>query len=381
MIGPGFALFFAWRTSVMKKVLLIALALILVLPAASALAQRGGGGHGGSHGGGSHSGGSHSGGVSRGSGSGSGAWHGGRGSHGGGFHGGHRGGRFIYVSPFWDWGWGWGYGWSPYYYGAFYYGRGYGAGYGNTSDWAVVDTDVSPEEARVYLDGRYIGTADDFDGYPDYLYLRPGQYKLEFRLEGYESQSVTIDAKPGVKVDLNNKLRKIPGGKQRGSYDTPAPQGGIQRYWGKRRGELTPYDSDGPPSRDRRDRNAIEARPDRHDADADDDDDSPPSPPPAAASSREERPREEGWRRQAQPESVRPKQARLRFQVQPGDAAVYLDDRFLGIAQELDSVERGIPLAAGKHTVMVSRPGLKDRTVEVEVTAGESKEIEISLNK
>src|SRR6266508_2421884 len=125
----------------MRKLLLGVLALILLLPATPALAQghggggRGGGGRGGSHGG---------------------SWHGGR--HGG-FHGGFRGGG-VYVSPYWGWGWGWG--WAPYYYGAYYYGPRYGyGGYGPATDWAVVDTDVSPEETRVYLDGRYIGVADD----------------------------------------------------------------------------------------------------------------------------------------------------------------------------------------------------------------------------
>jgi hypothetical protein len=346
----------------MRKLLFVVLALLLVLPAASALAQgRGGGGHGGGRGGG------HGGGGWHGGGRGGGGWHGG-GGHGGfrrGFHGGG-----VVVSPFWDWGWGWGWGWSPYYYGAFYYGRGYGAGYGagyggGPGDWAVVDADVSPEEARVYLDGRYIGIVDDFDGYPDFLYLRPGQYKLEFRLEGYESQTVNVDARPGVKVNFNNKLKKIPGARQRGSYETPEPQGGVQRYWGKRRGVDVPYDGEGPPPRGGRDRNDLDVRPDGDD---------PPPPPPA------ERPRDESWR-QGSPETARPKQARLLLSVQPGDAAVYLDDRFLGIAQEIGSVERGIPLAPGKHTVMVSRPGFKDRSVEIEVAAGESREIEISLDK
>ena len=44
-----------------------------------------------------------------------------------------------------------------------------------TGRYAVVKTDVSPEEAQVFLDGKYIGTADDFDGMPDYLYLGAGE--------------------------------------------------------------------------------------------------------------------------------------------------------------------------------------------------------------
>ena len=63
------------------------------------------------------------------------------------------------------WYWGWGYGWyDPFWYGPYGYGPGYGYGYGYgryapLRNWAVVDTDVSPESARVYLDGEFLGTA------------------------------------------------------------------------------------------------------------------------------------------------------------------------------------------------------------------------------
>ncbi len=160
----------------------------------------------------------------------------------------------------WGYGWGWGglwgfspwWGWGGYYAGYPSYGYGYG-GYGyapggyvsmsySGDSWAAVKTDVSPEEARVFLDGRYIGLADDFDGFPDMLYLQAkGRYQLEFRLEGFESQTVDVDAEPGALFKLDNKLKKIPGAKQYGSYDTPEPEGGVQRFFGKsRRGSRAP---------------------------------------------------------------------------------------------------------------------------------------------
>jgi hypothetical protein len=321
----------------MRKLFLAVLAALLILPA-SALARpgfHGGGGHGGFH---------------------------------GGFRGGFRG--RVVVGPFWGWGWGW-----PYYYGGYAYGSEYGYG-AFPSDWTVVDTDVSPEEARVYLDGRFIGTADDFDGYPDYLYLRPGQYKLEFRLEGYESQTVNVDARPGVKLDFNNKLRKIPGARQHGSYESPQPEGGVLRYWGKRRGAPEAYDGGGPPPRDRRDRNDIEAEPDGDQAPP------PPAAPPAERPADDRGPsglRDDGWRH-ATPRAAR-QRAWLLVSVQPADAAVYLDDRFVGTAEEVNGADRGLPLTPGKHTITVSRPGFKDRSVEVEISAGQSKKIDVSLDK
>ena len=231
-----------------------------------------------------------------------------------------------------------------------------------------MSTDVSPEEARVFLDGRYIGIADDFDGFPDFLYLRKGKYVLEFRLDGYETQSVTIDAKPGARFDVNNKLKKIPGAPQYGSYDTPKPEGGIIRFWGKQRGVDVPYEGEGPPA----------SRPPRG-SDLEVQPDDAPAPPPGA------QPRDDAWRQPAlasappAAEAVRPKQGRLHFLVSPGDAVVYLDDKFLGIAQEIDSLERGIPLAPGKHTVTVSRPGYQDKKIDVSVSPGETREVEITL--
>ncbi|MFN3414282.1 MAG: hypothetical protein ACK42L_09510, partial [Thermoanaerobaculum sp.] len=89
------------------------------------------------------------------------------------------------------------------------------------TDLAVVDTDVSPEHARVFLDGQLIGTADDFDGNPDYLYLRPGRYTLEFSLPGYETRGVQIDAEPGRFFPLDFELARKPGEGAAPWYDRP----------------------------------------------------------------------------------------------------------------------------------------------------------------
>jgi hypothetical protein len=64
--------------------------------------------------------------------------------------------------------------------------------------------------------------------------------------------------------------------------------------------------------------------------------------------------------------------------VQPADAAVYLDDRFLGTGEEVGGAE-GVPLTAGKHRIVVLRPGFKARKLEIEVAAGESKRVDVSL--
>jgi len=294
----------------------------------------------------------------------------------------HFGHRRFRSSFGWGWGWGWGWGYSPYWYGPYHPYGGYYGGYGYgrvvSRNWAVVDTDVSPESARVYLDGQYVGSADDFDGYPDYLYLRSGRYRLEFRLDGYETRTISVDARPGVKLDVGEKLAKIPGAPRYGSYDDPDSGGAVRRFWGKRRDvteQITDEDEIYGGERryrerprdwdegDRSDRYADD-RERRMEAERDRDRD------------RVEEPRREDWRGRAGAERG---EAHLRLDVSPPDAAVYVDDRFMGTAQSLEA--DGIPVSAGRHRVTVARPGYRDRQVEVNLTRGETERVEINLEK
>lgn len=61
---------------------------------------------------------------------------------------------------------------------------------------------VRPDDTRVYLNGRYLGVVDQFDGWPDKLYLPPGEYRL--RLNGPEGKawrgSVRVQAYHEVQV-------------------------------------------------------------------------------------------------------------------------------------------------------------------------------------
>jgi hypothetical protein len=277
----------------------------------------------------------------------------------------------VFIGGGWGWGWGgWGWGgwgWGyPAYYPAYGY-PGYGYGYGPTV-FARVKTDVDPEEARLYLDGRLIGTADDFDGYPDFLYLKRGHYRLEFRLDGYEPKTIEVNAEPGVTLRIDNKLKKIPGAKH-GSYDEPKIEGGIQRFWGKRRDLATPMHSVQPG------------------ADIGDDEYSV-SPNSRDGNGEPERAPAEGWRGSHPRSSDARKypsgsaeKSRLSLAVSPADAAVYVDDRFVGTAEEVGSLASGLAVAPGKHTVTVSRPGFQDRFVDLEIEAGGAQKVEISLKR
>jgi PEGA domain len=278
------------------------------------------------------------------------------------------------------WYWGWGYGWyDPFWYGPYGHGYGYGYGYGYgryapLRNWSVVDTDVSPESARVYLDGEFLGTADDFDGYPDYLYLRRGRYRLEFRLDGYETRTISVDARPGVKLDVGEKLAKIPGAPRYGSYEDATPPGGVRRFWGKRRDvaeaitgddEIYGYDRRRPRDRDDWDDDDRYREERRGDVEMERE----------RERDRIERDRADEWRGRSE---AREGDARLSFRVSPADAAIYVDDRFVGTAGELDDE---VAVAPGPHTIVVSRPGYRDRRLNVEVSRGEIERIDVTLER
>ncbi|MEP6471410.1 MAG: PEGA domain-containing protein, partial [Acidobacteriota bacterium] len=230
-----------------------------------------------------------------------------------------------------------------------------------------------------------VGTADDFDGYPDYLYLRRGHYRIEFRLPGYQTRAIDVDARPGTKIDVDDKLAKIPGSAHYGSYDDPLPAGGVRRFWGKRgdtTGAITGDDEiygSGPRRyRERpRDRDDEYYRENR-DGDRDDDDDVDVDRAPADA---RPAPRDGGWRdRREGGGRMRQGDTWLHLNVHPTDAAIYLDDRFIGTASELGG-EPGIAVPPGRHTVVVSRPGYRDKRIPVDVSRGDTEKVEVQLEK
>jgi len=315
-----------------------------------------------------------------------------RGGFHGGFRGGHRGSAFFRHRPFF---WGWGYWYDPFWYDPWYrpypgyYGYGgYGSGYeyGRSRDWAIIDTDVSPETARVYLDGHYICIADDFDGSPDYLYLRRGHYRLEFRLDGYQTRTIEVDARPGVKIDVDDKLVKIPGAPRYGSYEQSPPPGGVRRFWAKRgnateewTGEDERYGSGAPRYRERpRDLDRSERYSDDRDRDRDNDGDGDRDREQAIETERDsDRPRADGraWRERREAEHG---DTWVRLTVEPPDAAIYLDDRFVGTASELDAAT-GFAVSPGKHTLVISRPGYRDRRVALDMSRGKTERLDIKL--
>jgi PEGA domain len=208
---------------------------------------------------------------------------------------------------------------------------------GPPPDLGVVDTDVSPEGARVILDGQLIGTADDFDGYPDYLYLRPGSYTIEFRQHGYRSRTVQLDVVAGRYYPFDFKLERVPGERATPWYDRPSGLP-IGRVFGPRASPAVPAPSTAPPARP-----DVSLRPELR----------------------------------STPNKV--STGALDLRVKPATASVYVDGRFVGTSAELAALEHGLAVEAGEHRIDVVAPGFKARTVHVTVENGAVQQVVVEL--
>lgn len=299
-----------------RKFLLLALLAVLILPAA-AISQQTTPDSSRSHGS------SPSHGVHRG--------HGGHGGHGG--YG----------------GWGGWYGGYPGYGG--YGGYGYyaspgawGGGWGSTAIYPMpgathgaLDLDVSPESAQVYVDGELVGVADDFDGFPDFLWLERGTYDVVIFSPGYQTLARQYSIYAGLVVDVEDSM--VPG-------QETMPQDLVTKKTERREERLRrdrENEQDLRATEGQRFRGEAQAAPDRLDA--------------------------------------RGEPGRLVLHVVPEDASVYLDGRFLGTGREMSRLRSGLIVDPGEHHLEVVRPGRQAENETFSAHAGEEVRLDIELGE
>ncbi len=221
---------------------------------------------------------------------------------------------------------------------------------------AVVKIGVHPWWTRLELDGRFIGIADDFDGVPDYLYLKPGTYRLECKLGGYETQVVEIVAKAGYRYDIDFRLERVPGTKKEHFWQKPHRPKPLPRLYGpvkgkeplirkvpEPRGAAAPRGS-GPD---------LSLRPDLQ---------------PVHKKNSE-----------SGPAAAKPEMAHLALTVAPPNAAVYLDGEFLATGKALAQLEEPVAIAPGHHTIEVMAPGRPRLQKVIEAAPGETVELTLDV--
>jgi hypothetical protein len=233
---------------------------------------------------------------------------------------------------------GWGYGgYYPGYWGAWWpYGSygwyggywGYPWGWGGGTVYHYVEREsgsvrvlVDPSEARVYVDGYYAGTVDDFDGLFQRLNLSPGRHEIALKLEGYKTHRVRLYVAPDATVKLHYDMEKGPGETFEDlTKDVREPEAGREAE------------------------------------------------------------QEERWKEsEARAEADRQLAVGgfLKLEVEPADASVYVDGAFRGSAREASELR----LAPGRHRIEVVRPGYKTVDREVDVTPGATTRLRIELER
>jgi hypothetical protein len=293
-----------------------------------------GGGGGNSGGGGGNSGGGGGSDDSGGGGSGSGHHGGGNGHHdgshhGGGNRGGHHGGFHGYQYPrFWG-SFFFGYPYPFWYYGPWGYDDGYSdGGYRDRDEQGALDLDLSPADTQVYVNGQYVGKVDDFDGWPQYLWLDTGTYDIVFYREGYKTLARQVTIYRGLVIDWNDRL-------ERGPSIRPAD---LETKTHERRDARVEQD------REMRERHEY---------------------------------REESGKDRDRDDDAR--SGRLHLAIEPHDASVYLDGRFLGTGDDVGRMSSGLQVDPGPHTLSVVRPGRHAEEQRFEVKPGAQIELRIEL--
>jgi hypothetical protein len=272
----------------------------------------------------------------------------------------------YWSSIFWGhYGWPWYYP-APYGYGYGDYGRygGYGH-YGRRAsdfDLGALDLDVSPAKTEVYVDGEYLGRVDSFDGFPQYLWLEDGTYDLVLFREGYQTIARQVTVRPGIVMQVDHEL-------ERGESVRPENLGTKSHV---RRDRRLRYEREAREGAGEMDDDEEEMKDEAEEQDAD-------SGREAAAEAAEAAAEEAGDGRESVRRDARTDPGRVRLEVRPEDASVYLDGRFLGTGSELGRLHSGLLVDRGEHRLAVVRPGYRQRELEFEVEAGEELELEVEL--
>jgi hypothetical protein len=232
-----------------------------------------------------------------------------------------------YYPGYWGSWWPYGsFGWYGGYYGG-YYGYPWGWGGGGTiyhrieHESGSVRVLVDPAEARVYVDGYYAGTVDDYDGLFQRLSVSSGRHEIALKLEGYKTHRMKVYVAPDSTLKLH--------------YD-------LQKGVGESFEDLS---KDAPESEPRRD--------------------------------------EEQERRWSESEARVEKDemtaigGRLELSIRPEDASVYVDGAFRGSAREASTLR----LAPGQHRIEVVRPGYRTLEKQVDIAPGQTTDVKVELER
>ncbi len=190
---------------------------------------------------------------------------------------------------------------------------------------------VKPNKALVYLDGSYVGLVDDFDGAFQKLVLTTGRHEISIEIEGHRTHQVAVFISEGQTLKYRADLERGEG--------SPTVE------------DLTGGETYAEPVQTSERR--VEA--------------------PSQQSLESPRAGSEDARAPTLPADA----GRLRVDVRPEDATVYVDGHFVGTSQILR--REPFPLPPGPHLIEVVRPDYKTYQATANVKSGETSELAIDL--
>lgn len=199
-------------------------------------------------------------------------------------------------------------------------------------DVGAIRLRVRPKKTEVFLNGEPIGRSGQYDGYPGFLWLDEGTHTLVFYRQGFRTFRRSFEVRSGMVTEVRVEME--PG-------ETRPPE----EFFEMPRQPATPRPRAEAPAGPPRGRVV----------------------PPAGSS-------------QGGSLDLRAEGARIRIAVEPSDASVYLDGRFLGTGEELSRLHGGLMLDAGEHLLEVVHPEYLPDRVSFRAKAGEEIELRVTLD-
>jgi hypothetical protein len=215
----------------------------------------------------------------------------------------------------------WGF-YAPWYYPPYpYYYRSYLV--------ATVRIQAEQKNADVYVDGRFAGVVDDFDGFFQGLRIEPGGHELRLYLEGYRSVSERLYIGPGESYKWRTMMEPLDQGEANEPRPVPLPE------------PLADQDPAGPPAEYR-----------------------PVSRPPV----------------DRDPDAAIPSTfGQIAIRVQPVDADVLIDDEPWRTPQGAERLL--VHLRPGTHRIEIRKEGHDPFVTSVDVKKGETAVLNVTLSK
>ena len=228
---------------------------------------------------------------------------------------------FSYYDPFWTWS-GFGYWQYPPYP---YYGRIY-------DPTGAARLKITPKQTQVFVDGYFVGLADEFDGALQRLRVDAGEHELEFYLEGHRTARQPVLFRRDGTITIKHVMEPLGPGETSEKPSPSQPQAAGQR---------------GPQN---------------------------PAGPPAVYRGRA------GQRRPPQDRGGQQDDfGTLAMRVQPADAEILIDgERWDGADAES---RLSVQLADGPHRVEIRREGYRPYTANVRIRRGQTETLNVSLTK